>query len=78
MTVKEFAENLNLLRIIPRILVLAATVYVGVVSWDLIQWYMLLEIRTVEESGFVFGTIGALTTILKFMIDTYIRSGNTE
>lgn len=78
MTVDEFASALNKLRIIPRLLVIASTWYYGIFAYDLVTWYMALPIRTVEDAAFVGGTVTTLGGILKFMIDTYIKTGNKE
>ena len=78
MTGTEFANIVNKLRVFPRIMVLGSIIYFGFYSWEVTDWYMNLAVRTIEESAFVGSVVTLLGGIVKFMIDTYIKTGGNN
>ncbi len=78
MTLEELATHLNRLRVFPRLLVIAATIYIGWYAWEIGNWYMLLTSPGVEETGFAGSVITLLIGIVKFMIDKYMSTGRND
>ena len=72
------ARLFNQWRVVPRILVLAASIYIGIYSWWVTGWYMNLPEHTLEVSGFVGAVVTLLGAILKKLIDTYINTGGNN
>ena len=72
MTSKEIGGILHNLRLIPRVLTLASAIFFGVYVWEITEWYMGLEVRTVEESGFAASVITLLGGVVKFIFDKFM------
>lgn len=78
MTIDELASAINKLRIFPRILVLACTIYIGFYAWGVTDWYMMGVDPSVQDAAFAASVVTLLGTILKFILDKYMSTGSKD
>lgn len=73
----DLAECVDAWRVVPRVLLVAYAVFVGVVSYWLLTWYMGLPAaeRSVEASGMAVGIFTALLGLGTNFMNTYLQSG---
>lgn len=74
----NFFRNLNTLRIVPRILVLASAIYFGYYVYYVTDWYMLLAVPTVEQSAFAGSVITLLGGTVKFIFDKFMDTEKND
>ena len=78
MTIDELASAMNKLRIFPRILVLACTIYIGFYAWGVTYWYMMALEPSIQDAAFAGSVVTLLGTILKFILDKYMSTGSND
>ena len=73
----KVAENIDALRIIPRLLVLAYCVYVFYITTFILRWYMELSAaeRSLEATGLATVVISAVSGLGSWFLKIYIFSG---
>ena len=83
--VVKFAERLDALRIIPRLLLMVYYAFFVKFSWFVTDWFMAFDWTTVTEptvalaiAGFPVGILGVMTGVLGTLTNNYFRTGRSN
>ncbi len=80
----RFADRLDALRIIPRVLVIGYYCFFATFSFYLTDWFMAYDFTTIENqavalavAGFPVGILGVMTGVLGTLTNNYFRTGRS-
>lgn len=78
----RFADRLDALRIIPRVLVIFYYLFFAKFSFYLTDWFMAYDFTAIENqavalaiAGFPVGILGVMTGVLGTLTNNYFRTG---
>ena len=81
----RFADRLDALRIIPRLLVIFYYVFFAKFSFYLATWFMTYDFTTIDNqavalaiAGFPVGILGVMTGVLGTLTNNYFRTGRSN
>ncbi len=81
----RFANRLDALRIIPRLLVIAYYLFFAKFSFYLTDWFMAYDFASLENqavalavAGFPVGILGVMTGVLGTLTNIYFRTGRSN
>ena len=81
----RFADRLDALRIIPRLLVIFYYLFFAKFSFYLTDWFMSYDFTAIENqavalaiAGFPVGILGVMTGVLGTLTNNYFRTGRSN